>query len=939
MSIQSEIERIESNIANTYSELEEQGADMPSARNSTNLAATAATTKTVKYIAQSLTAAQQAQARENIGAVSEDELPTAFYVTVEGADGVYLVDKTLAEIAAAYIAGKPIYCRCSYDENGFSGENVILPLVTFSEEMALFGTFVDAAIAVGVMDGGAMVMTQRFVNNEELQNSTVQTFEQELTDIAKANARKNINAAGHFYGVCDTEAADAAKTINVDSSFSLVEGTQITVRFTNSNSIASPTLNVNGTGAKPIYRYGTTAASTSTTTTGWTAGAIQIFTYNGTGWVRDYWSNTTYSNVALGQGYATCSTAAATKAKTASLSSYSLTTGGIVSVRFTYDVPAGATLNINSKGAKAIYHRDAAITDGVIKAGDIATFIYSTYYRLISIDRISDVVTVKDYGAKGDNSTDDTAAFQNALAAQRVVYVPGGSYKLSGELTIGSNCQLELAQDAVLYFTNTSGNCISMKMSACLKGNHATISVPYAFTGNVINLDTGLNESGTECPPFTRWDPMWKTARYISDINIVKPDTRGFYYSMDGSCNGTALYAVADPNNDVKYMWGTLISGLRIAGAFTYGIYANSSNSWNHDMRIEAVMDACETGVYLLNTSNVYLDVIIQPRRAYTTDEEYIPYAKHGFYLENANNIDMTKSKVWDWDAEKTLWSPGGQNQPLVMIGTCKGIIVPGYYYVHASAGLDFRRDYIYTDTPSNLERITILQEPFTRWFKPVDGVPYFNDGDAEKKLVLQEELNEIVDTERVPNFTNKVPTAIDLDGTIFNGIGYKPSGARWNYNTGTLSADEYYGCVGLIPAKSGDIIRGKNLSYASGDGYCGLVFFNSSRSKIGHVAWSNLISNGSYYWSDNYKETEDGFEVQISTQGGEVLATSYVAFTFRRAMIGENPIITINEEYFSYSQVGYLQDSVKVKAENVEGLSDILGSYIDDVDALLGGG
>lgn len=78
MSIQSEIERIESNIANTYAELEEQGADMPSARNSTNLAATAATTKTVKYIAQSLTAAQQAQARENIGAVNADEIGGLF---------------------------------------------------------------------------------------------------------------------------------------------------------------------------------------------------------------------------------------------------------------------------------------------------------------------------------------------------------------------------------------------------------------------------------------------------------------------------------------------------------------------------------------------------------------------------------------------------------------------------------------------------------------------------------------------------------------------------------------------------------------------------------------------------------------------------------------------------------------------------------------------
>lgn len=64
-----------------------------------------------------------------------------------------------------------------------------------------------------------------------------------------------------------------------------------------------------------------------------------------------------------------------------------LTAGGIVAVKFAYDVPANATLNINSEGAKAIYNRDAPIGAGVIKAGDTATFIYTTYYRLISLDR------------------------------------------------------------------------------------------------------------------------------------------------------------------------------------------------------------------------------------------------------------------------------------------------------------------------------------------------------------------------------------------------------------------------------------------------------------------------------------------------------------------------------------------------------------------------
>ena len=63
------------------------------------------------------------------------------------------------------------------------------------------------------------------------------------------------------YGVCATGAATVAKEVTVDN-FSLEAGAAVIVKFAYANSVASPTLNVNGTGAKPIYRYGTTAAST-----------------------------------------------------------------------------------------------------------------------------------------------------------------------------------------------------------------------------------------------------------------------------------------------------------------------------------------------------------------------------------------------------------------------------------------------------------------------------------------------------------------------------------------------------------------------------------------------------------------------------------------------------------------------------------------------------
>ena len=100
----------------------------------------------------------------------------------------------------------------------------------------------------------------------------------------------------------------------------------------------------------------------------------------------------------IGFGYGTCSTAASTTAKTASLTGYNLVKNGYVSVKFTNTVPAGATLNINSKGAKPIYYHGVAITANIIGAGDLATFVYDgSSYHLIGVDyestKISNLAT------------------------------------------------------------------------------------------------------------------------------------------------------------------------------------------------------------------------------------------------------------------------------------------------------------------------------------------------------------------------------------------------------------------------------------------------------------------------------------------------------------------------------------------------------------------
>lgn len=150
-----------------------------------------------------------------------------------------------------------------------------------------------------------------------------------------------------------------------------------------------------------------------------------------------------------GIGYATCSTATIQSAKTASLTGYTLTTGGIVSIKFANQVSSGATLNINSTGAKSIYYHGSAIASGVIKGGDTATLIYDgVVYHVISVDRdeapvtsvngqtgavsLSIPSTASDVGAIAAPSSPATGSFLvyngSAWVAQTLSTWQGGSY-------------------------------------------------------------------------------------------------------------------------------------------------------------------------------------------------------------------------------------------------------------------------------------------------------------------------------------------------------------------------------------------------------------------------------------------------------------------------------------------------------------------------------
>lgn len=104
-----------------------------------------------------------------------------------------------------------------------------------------------------------------------------------------AGGLTSATVAHSLYGYCTTAASTVAKTVTMYktgtttgaswATADLVHGLTITVRFQYSNTASNPTLNVNSTGAKPIYKYGTTVPGT-TADTSWPAQGIVQFTYD-----------------------------------------------------------------------------------------------------------------------------------------------------------------------------------------------------------------------------------------------------------------------------------------------------------------------------------------------------------------------------------------------------------------------------------------------------------------------------------------------------------------------------------------------------------------------------------------------------------------------------------------------------------------------------------
>jgi hypothetical protein len=87
-------------------------------------------------------------------------------------------------------------------------------------------------------------------------------------------------------------------------------------------------------------------------------------------------------------------------------------------------------------------------------------------------NKLAEITSVKDFGATGNGSTDDSAAFTSAITASSTVYVPQGNYAFGSNWTLPAGKVLELAGNATLQ--PASGAVITVNGKLLYRGAYAS---------------------------------------------------------------------------------------------------------------------------------------------------------------------------------------------------------------------------------------------------------------------------------------------------------------------------------------------------------------------------------------------------------------------------------------------------------------------------------
>ena len=194
----------------------------------------------------------------------------------------YLYRCTVAGNAAN---AKWVYVGSIKGTKGEKGANGVTPTIKAANGTDI-GT-VGTPSVTSSTSGTTTTFTFHNLKGEKGENATTTAVATESANgLMSSTDKTKINNTNVVFGVCSTTASTAAKTVSItgNTNWQLKTGAIVFVKFTTTNTASNCTLNVNGTGAKPIWYSASKYTGNSSLVCGY-ANRYIIFGYDGTYWV------------------------------------------------------------------------------------------------------------------------------------------------------------------------------------------------------------------------------------------------------------------------------------------------------------------------------------------------------------------------------------------------------------------------------------------------------------------------------------------------------------------------------------------------------------------------------------------------------------------------------------------------------------------------------
>lgn len=543
--------------------------------------------------------------------------------------------------------------------------------------------------------------------------------------------------------------------------------------------------------------------------------------------------------------------------------------------------------DISGYAKKATTLSGYGITDGATKkeVGQLSEQIVD----------LSVIITPQMYGAVGDGVTDDTVAFESALAENNNVFVPQGKYVISKplDLTYHKSLYSNVGQPATIIYKGgaTSNSVVLIGRLSIFRNINIEVKAPFngtVFDTNNLNMKSSINGKHSRVEHIrVSFDIECTEATLIgiavdsgADVNNMPVNTGNCYQVFNDIVVDSGVYY----GTGIKM---TLIQGRAFTEETKLGFPWLTHISYN-DIYLGCPYTAIKAGVENTSGSELFERISMGHILFNNVSAQYIGMDTTRYFFDVSHiSAFLTKCIGWDYGA-------------ITNNGEKVNIIGEGTNLSFNDCQMAFGQELLKCCDFTAETELTVEENPeyfINKYFKGSflrDGYDSVNAKIDVKMAgsyigdIAEEKINEVLYSGYV-NILESPSTQYKM------GVRYSDSAQAWKVQASQMAI--------IIPiVKGGNIIRWTPHTYTLSKGYQSMFFFDNDELTEGIFIGNHedmLVSNE----TDTYLLIDNP------------LGYKYLSIPFNKADVSsETMIMTINQKIIDgvgQSYMDYLEKSV----------------------------